>query len=142
MRKTLAVVLISTFGLVSCGGTKTTTPEPVYPTVAGTWSGTIQTGNVGTVNAQITLAQSQNLLTGTWTSPADWIGTLAGTIDTNGSFSGSLTISTPNANGTRCTGSGSFGGAFTTSRFSAASNGFNGDCASLPTNVTLLTQRQ
>jgi hypothetical protein len=134
---------MSTLGLLSCGGTKSTTsPEPAYPSVAGTWSGTIQTGNAGTVNAQITLAQSNSLLTGTWTSPADWIGTLAGTVDTKGSFTGSLTISTPNANGSRCTGSGSFGGAFTTSRFSASSNGFSGDCPGLPTNVTVLTQRQ
>ena len=142
MRWNLIFIVISALGLGSCGSSKTTTPEPVYPSVSGAWAGTMQTENLGTVNAQVTVAQSSNLLTGTWTSTSDWLGTLAGSIDTKGSFSGSLTISVPNPDGTRCTGTGTFGGAFSASRFSAASNGFTGDCARLPRNVALLTQRQ
>ena len=141
MRSGLTTALVSMLCLVACGGS-TTTPTPVYPAVAGTWGGTIQTGNAGTVTAQFTLAQSNSLVSGIWSSPAGWKGTVSGTVATSGSFSGVVTISTPNADGTTCSGSGSFGGAFTTGRFSAASNGFTGDCANLPNDVNVLTQRQ
>jgi hypothetical protein len=133
------IVSIVALPLISCSSSTTTTPTPTYPSVAGTWSGTLQTASRGTVNITLTLVQQQSVITGTWTSPSDWTGNVTGAVTTQGSFTGVLTISSPNADGSRCTGTGTFGGAFTTSRFSASSPGFSGGCAS---DVTLLTQKQ
>ena len=129
--------------LTACGGSSIpTAADPAYPSVAGTWSGTMQTGNSGTVNVTFVVAQAGNLVSGTWTSDAAWKGTLNGGIDGTGSFAGGLTIATTTADGSPCTGSGTFGGAFTSSLFSAGSNGFTGACAALPTDITLLTRKQ
>jgi len=136
-----AIVFVAALPLLaSCGST--TAPTPTYPAVAGTWTGTMQTASRGTVNVTLTLVQQQNILTGNWTSSTDWSGSVVGTVTAQGSFVGTLTFSAVAADGSPCSGSGSFGGAFTTSRFSASSSGFSGACGALPTDITLLTQRQ
>jgi len=139
-RSTVAAIALVL--LTACGSSYNTSPTPAYPFVSGTWSGTMQSDNSGTNNVALVLTSNNSLVVGTWTSTAGWSGSVTGGLGTQGNFSGALTFTATNADGSACTGSGTFGGAFTSSRFSAASNGFVGSCATLPTNVTLLTQKQ
>ena len=134
----LVVALASVLLLSSCGSPT----GPSYPAVDGTWTGTFQTANFGTHAIQLTLQQSKNIVNGTWTADGDWNGTLSGLLEVSGTFSATMTNSVPGANGgARCAGTATMGGAFTSSLLTLGTNGFAGNCAGLPTDITMVTHR-
>lgn len=140
MRRIIAVA--SLFALASCGSSSPA--SPTFPSVAGSWSGTLMSSNFETMNVQFDLRQTDDIVTGTWTATAaDWHGTIIGTVSTTGTLSGAITISAPpeTPGGPRCSGQSTFGGSVTTSIFGGASPGFSGTCASLPQGVSIVTRR-
>jgi hypothetical protein len=140
MRRIL--VVLSLVALASCGSKTPTAPS--YPSVAGTWTGTLTSSNFPTMTVQLDLRQTQDVLSGTWSSAAaDWNGTIIGTVNTAGSISAGITISAPpeTPGGPRCTAQSPFGGAVTTSLFSGAIAGFTGTCGNLPQGASIVTKR-
>lgn len=127
--------------VASCGSSPAAPAGPFYPAIAGNWSGTLQTGNLGSHYVRFTLTQSNENVTGIWTSDSGWSGTLSGAIQTSGSFSGELRVLTEQG-AASCSATATVGGGFSASRFSMASNGFSGNCPALATDVTILTQRE
>jgi len=140
MRRIL--VVMSLLALASCGSNSPT--KPSFPSVAGTWTGTLTSSNFSTMTVQLELKQAEDVITGTWSAAAaDWKGTIIGTIDTAGIVSGGITISAPpeTPGGARCTGQSTFGGAVTASLFIGAIGGFTGTCGNLPHDASIVTQR-
>jgi hypothetical protein len=141
MRRLLAVAVVA-FS-VACGDDSPTRPE--NPNLSGTWTGNLES-NLTPFSVQMTLSQTGETVSGNWTSPIDWNGTITGTVGTN-SFTGSATLSAPNALGVgpRCTGttsitSGSIGVVTTT--LSLSGSGFTGSCTGMPQNVRFVLQKR
>jgi hypothetical protein len=97
MTRTLVGVALACLLLSGCGDDTPTRPSP--PNLSGTWTGNMESSNLVSVSVQLTLAQTGDTMSGNWTSPVDWNGTVTGTVGTN-SFTGTATMSAPNALGT------------------------------------------
>lgn len=137
----IGIVAVLALVAISCGGESPTAPSK--NNASGTWTGTFNAGNFAPRAVTLTLTQSGDTATGNWTSAAsDWTGTLSGSIS-NGSFSGTATMSAPNALGIgqRCTGNAALSGAVTVNTMSLSGAGFTGSCTGMPTNVSWVLQR-
>ena len=135
----LAASLIVALVAWGCEDNPTAPSQPAQ--IAGTWTGTAESSNNGARAIQITLTQSGDSVTGTWTA-GDWQGAVTATTDAD-SVSGTITIQIPTLLGT-CTETSPFSGAASTE--SNAMNwmlvGFNGDCANPPTDARFVIQRR
>jgi len=92
------------------------------------------------------LSQTSDAVSGSWTAPNDWNGTVSETVSAS-SFSGTVTISAPNQAGVgqRCTGTspltaGNVGPATTTLNISG--NGFTGSCTGMPQSIRFAVQKR
>jgi hypothetical protein len=144
MRLVRFVTLFSLLVAASACGDDGPTPAPT-PTIAqvsGVWTGNLASQNWATVAVNMTLSQSGSTVTGTWASPSDWTGQISGTVDAT-SFTGTFTLSAPNALGVgpRCTGSSAVNGPAggVTIRWTGA--GFTGSCTGMPIGLTWSLQR-
>ena len=109
MRTRLYVAMVVTALITVACGSPT---KPSEESVSGSWSGTLASSNFQTLAMTAQLTQAGTSITGTWAaSIVDWSGTVTGTTS-NGSFTGTMTLSAPNALGIgqRCTGTGSVTG--------------------------------
>lgn len=138
MKRLLVVITLLS---AACGSP--TAPSP--SSVAGTWTGNMQSSNWNAIAVSVVLAQSAASVSGTWANASnDWNGTITGTTDPT-SFTGTFTISTPNASGVgpRCTGTASVSGPASsggqTVRWTGA--GFTGSCTGLPVSLVWNLQR-
>lgn len=132
----------------ACGSKSPTAPPPPPPPqpaqVAGLWTGNLESSNWNTVAVELQLTQAGTAVNGTWaSSTVDWNGTITGTV-TPDSFSGSFTMSAPNALnvGPRCTGNASVSGPAGGNTFRWTGPGFTGSCTGMPTGFALNMQRR
>ena len=143
MRRAVLICCLTLF-LGACG--KDAPTAPTLPNLAGTWTGNLESTNFSATSVQLTLSQTSDTVSGNWTSPNDWNGTVNGTVAAN-SFSGTVTISAPNSSGigARCTGTsaltaGNVGPATTTLTISGS--GFSGSCTGMPQNIRFVVQKR
>jgi len=137
-----AVLLVGS----ACGGSTPTAPaQPLPANIAGRWTGNVVSSNYAAQALSLQLDQSSASVSGTWVvSPNDWNGTITGTTDPS-SFTGTMTISAPNALGigARCTGTAILNGpASSAATLRWTSPGFTGSCTGMPTGLVLNLQRQ
>lgn len=141
--RSIAMAVMIVLGLTACGGNPNSPSN--FAQIAGSWTGNLQSSNWNAAAINVFLSQSTDAVTGTWASSAfDWNGTLSGTVSKT-SFTGTFTISAPNALGigARCTGTASVSGAASSSGKTLAwtSPGFTGTCTGMPINLTWNIQR-
>ena len=89
MRK--SIVCLFVLALTACGGSSPNGPSGTN--FSGTWSGTVTDNVVGTAPARVTLTQSGNSLSGTWSAGGN-SGQLAGSL-TGSAVSATLSPSDP-----------------------------------------------
>lgn len=138
-RAWLALLLICS----ACGGNPNDPSH--FAQIGGNWSGTLISSNWNAVAVFLALNQSTGTITGTWgAGSADWTGTITGTVSES-NFSGTFTLSAPNALGVgpRCTGTAAVSGPASTSKNTVTwtSPGFTGSCTGEPINLTWTLQR-
>jgi hypothetical protein len=144
MKKLLLVIALLS---AACGDKGPTAPStPPLPNLSGTWTGNLESSNWNAVSVQVQLSQTSDAVSGSWTAPNDWNGTVSGTVSTS-SFAGTVTLSAPNALGTgpRCTGTssltaGNVGPASST--LTITGSGFSGSCAGMPQNIRFVVQKR
>jgi len=144
----IRVPLVAVLVLASACGSSTPTgptPPPAPANIAGRWTGNLISSNYAAQAFSMQTSQSSASVSGTWVvSPNDWNGTITGTTDPS-SFTGTITISAPNALGVgaRCTGTASVSGpASSAATLRWTSPGFTGSCTGMPTGLVLNLQRQ
>jgi hypothetical protein len=144
MRSTIGVAVLALLS-ASCGGKSPVAPTPPPPAnVAGSWTGNLQSSNWASQAVNTLFNQSGSSVSGTWSaSPNDWNGTLTGTTDA-ATFTGTFTISAPNALGAgpRCTGTASVNGSASGVTLRWTSPGFTGSCTGMPVGLTWNLQRR
>jgi hypothetical protein len=99
-----------------CGSTITTTPTDAntaagpFANIAGTWSGTLESGNVASRTIKMIVVQSGNCVDGVWdSSPAEWTGAISG-IATADSYIGQMSLEVQANDGTKCAAVGNVTG--------------------------------
>lgn len=142
MRATLVFVLV----LTVCACSKSPTSPSNFAQVGGGWTGTFTSSNWNPLVVDLVLTQAGGDVTGTWAIlSADWNGTISASVSKT-TFTGTFTISAPNASGVgpRCTGNASVSGPASTgaNTMTLSSPGFTGSCTGLPLSVTLTLQRK
>lgn len=149
MRVLPTVALILALLAPACGGDDKSPAAPTPPQpaqVSGNWTGNFESSNWTAMALRVNITQSGASVTGTWadTTGRDWNGTINGTTDPS-SFTGTVTISAPNAAGVgqRCTGTASFSGPASsgTTTLRWTSPGFTGSCTGMPLSVVWNLQR-
>ena len=79
MRAVVIGVTLSMF--LACGGTSPTAPSPpVTPSIAGLWSGTYASAEIGFGTATMSVTQTGSNVSGTWSTRSSTGTTSAGTI--------------------------------------------------------------
>lgn len=139
MRRLIVALLVLVCS--ACGGDKTpTAPTPQVAQIGGRWQGTVQS-SFGLDSFVMQLTQTGGDITGTYVNVSnDWNGTIGGTA-TPTSFNGLMTVSTPNTNGGRCTGSAAISGSASATSLRWTSPGFAGaSCGGMPVNLTIVVQ--
>jgi hypothetical protein len=136
------LVIVAALLIAGCGSGNPPT-APVL-TLAGSWSGSLESSNFAAVSVTAELSQSGTAVTGTWrTSAGTWSGNINGSNNT-ASFSGVFAITATGASGGTCAGTANVSGPAPESAQSLtwSSPGFTGNCDGMPMTLTWKLQRR
>jgi hypothetical protein len=146
------VLFISALGF-GCSSNPATAPSPSpqpppavsFVNLAGSWSGTLESSTHQTRTVTMVVVQDGSCVDGVWTSTQDqWTGAISG-YATADSFTGDISIQTPNDLGDRCTGVGKTSGPVDTGSLRLTSPGMFSvviRCNSLLPQSVVLTLRK
>jgi hypothetical protein len=141
-------MLLGTLLNLACSGGSSSSPSPSPPgpppappaSVAGTWTGTLESSNLAPRTISLDVVQGGNCVDGAWTtSPPEWDGAISGFAG-SASFSGSMSIERP---ADKCNGIASVSGEVGADTLRWTSTGFTGTCSGgLPQSVVVTLTRQ
>lgn len=136
-RSSISVLLLLLSG---CGSPA----APSSYSLDGVWTGTIESSNFQAVSIAITFTHTNDSVDGTWMSPADWNGTMQGTMTRQGVFTGTMAFSVRRSLGKddRCISTSIVSGAMEGERFRVECAGFSDACSGIPKNIRVTMERQ
>lgn len=137
------LVVITAFCVtVSCGDSTPSSPTAPVNSIAGTWTGTLDSTNFAQQGITLSLTQSGPTIGGTWAAPGiSMSGTVTGTLS-GSAFTGNLTLTTLDALGRTCTGTAPATGTLESTALNWLSQGFVSSCGGVPLGVRISAARR